>query len=135
MDALETFKEMKEHFDLLTAKITEALQEIQDLYEENRKKKNENNQCKIRGHRHLQHVCKDCGQVVCAKILTGIEHWISVKERMPKIKEFPNNDVLTWNGVEITARTYSFYETGKCYFNDNGNPNITHWMPFPEDPK
>ena len=126
---------MNEEIDLSTYNINSSIKEIQDLYEENRKKKAEMNACKIRGHLNLQHVCKDCGQVVCEKTLPEQDEWVSVQERMPKIREFPNHEVLTWNGIEVRARTYSFYETGKCYFNDMGNPNIAHWIPLPENPK
>ena len=93
------------------------------------------NDCQKRGHRKLFITCEDCHQVINQATFKAPDEWISVKERMPKIREFPRNEVLTWNGIEVTARTYSFYETGKCYFNDLGSPTITHWMPMPEPPK
>lgn len=65
----------------------------------------------------------------------NMTEWISVKDRMPKIDEFPGNQVLTWDGENITGYIPCFYNDGSSSFFTCGGPPVTHWMPPPEPPK
>jgi hypothetical protein len=58
--------------------------------------------------------------------------WISVKKRMPKITEFPRNEVLVSDRIETYAALVCFDEEKPYFFKREG---ITHWMPMPEPSK
>jgi Protein of unknown function (DUF551) len=75
------------------------------------------------------------GETAKDLIVWSEDEWISVKVRMPKIDEFPGNEVLTWDGEEMWCRIPSFYDDGTCEFFTFDEPEITHWMPLPEPPK
>jgi hypothetical protein len=78
------------------------------------------NECQKRGHLNLQHVCKDCGQVVCEKSLKE-GGWISVKDRLPE-----NVLILAFRDGEYVLTDGEVLEW---------NIGYTHWMPLPEPPK
>lgn len=58
--------------------------------------------------------------------------WISIKDRMPKIREFPRNEVLVSDGIETYLALLCFHDGETFFFRREG---ITHWMPLPEPPK
>ena len=61
--------------------------------------------------------------------------WISVKERMPEIDEFPRDEVLTWDGKSMSVSISRFYDNGYSSFFTCGGPPVTHWHPLPGPPK
>lgn len=115
-----------------------SLRQTVDLIKENSELENRLKDCQIRGHRNLITSCEDCREVIDRMtfkepIIEQRDSWISVKERMPKIREFPRNEVLTWDGIEVNMRLVGFDEDGNSYF--FRCEGVTHWMPLPEPPK
>ena len=84
------------------------------------------NQCQISGHRHLQHVCKDCGIIVCEKNLGN--EWNSIHDYLP----VEGDMVLIYMRGRISLRLFednAFYDAENDYYTpllmENG---VTHWM-------
>lgn len=71
-------------------------------------------------------------------------HWISVKDRKPKLKHSEDNfkysdTVIVTNGKYRTSARWLHYTLGGWYgWYDDGDEElkgITYWMPMPEPPK
>lgn len=71
-------------------------------------------------------------------------HWISVKDRKPKLKHLSDNlkysdSVIVTNGEYRTAACWVYNTWGGWYgWYDAGDEElkgITHWMPLPQAPK
>ena len=71
-------------------------------------------------------------------------HWISVKDRKPKIKHSEDNfkysdTVIVTNGKYRTSARWLYSIWGGWYgwYDDSDEElkGITHWMPMPEPPK
>ena len=119
------------------------------------------NECQKRGHRNLQHVCKDCGIVVCEKKMGDPWLRFELRSYSPFNKiEAPYDGkpfiACIWGklvGQAVYARHNDAGEdriSGKYeFFYITQNPEkegwevkieespfpITHWMPLPEPPK
>lgn len=70
--------------------------------------------------------------------------WISVKERLPEMKEpYPggpmnSGNLLLFNGHYVTFGRYeeTYKKRDRVWKGRFGyNENVTHWMPLPEPPK
>lgn len=56
--------------------------------------------------------------------------WISVKDRLPENDEY----VLTYCDCSTKSVRTNWYSTHRKAWHE-GDDNITHWQPLPEDPK
>ena len=88
--------------------------------------------CQKRGHRKLFITCEECHQVINQATFKAPDEWINVKDRMPKIREFPRNEVLVSDGIEVYATLVCFDQEKPYFFKREG---IKHWMPMPEPSK
>lgn len=120
--------------------IDTSLRQTTDLIKENTDLEKKLKDCQIRGHRNLITSCEDCREVIDRMtfkepIVEQRDSWISVKKRMPKIDEFPRNEVLTWDGKSMSVSISRFYDNGYSSFFTCGGPPVTHWHPLPGAPK
>jgi hypothetical protein len=103
------------------------------------------NDCQKRGHRKLFITCEDCHQVINQATFKEANDWISVKDRLPEVKEGDTRSnwvlVLTRDSSRYVAdfnTKGSWHCNCNCregsYADEDGN-DVTHWMPLPEPPK
>lgn len=70
-------------------------------------------------------------------------NWISVKDRLPKLKDGKSEQILVYGKSEddeyiITKAIFYSNEFDECWESGDlreGHLDVTHWMPLPEPPK